>query len=75
MKDMMQLSPKAIRFIIEALEHYQTYHEERLQDDSLPEEEVADLTNDCQYLAVIKTDLQKYHDELIRQLSSHTKVG
>lgn len=71
----MQLSPKAIRFIIEALEHYQTYHEERLQDDSLSEEEVADLTNDCQYLAVIKTDLQKDHDELIRQLSSHAKVG
>jgi hypothetical protein len=26
----MNLSPKAIRFIIEALEHYQTSHEERL---------------------------------------------
>ncbi len=45
----MQLSPKAIRFIIEAIEHYQTYHEERLQDERLTEEESADLTNDYHY--------------------------
>jgi erythromycin esterase-like protein len=56
----MQLSPKAIRFVIEALGYYQTFHEERLRDDSLTEEESADLANDCQYLAAIKTELQKY---------------
>ena len=28
----MQLSPKATRFIIEALEHYQASHEAQLQD-------------------------------------------
>ena len=72
---MMQLSPKAIRFIIEALEHYQTYHEERLQDDRLTEEEAADLTNDHQYLAAIKTDLQKYHEALMSKFSSPPKVG
>ncbi|MBI4641903.1 MAG: hypothetical protein HY731_14535 [Candidatus Tectomicrobia bacterium] len=72
---MMQLSPKAIRFIIEAIEHYQAYHEERLRDESLPEEEAADLTNDYQYLEAIKTDLKKYHDEFMSKLSSHTKVG
>jgi hypothetical protein len=32
-KEPMQLSPKAIRFFIEALEHYQTHHEERLRDE------------------------------------------
>ena len=50
----MNLSPKAIRFIIEALEHYQTSHEERLRDERLTEDEVADLTNDYQYLEAIK---------------------
>ena len=47
----MYLSPKAIRFIIEALEHYQTSHER------LTEDEVADLTNDSQYLEAIKPGL------------------
>ncbi len=71
----MQLSPKATRFIIEAIEHYQAYHETRLQDPSLPEDDAADLTNDHQYLEAIKTDLKKYHDECISNCSSHTKVN
>ena len=50
----MQLSPKAIRFIIEAIEHYQIYHEERLQDERLTEEESADPTNDYHYLEAIR---------------------
>jgi hypothetical protein len=70
---MMQLSPKAVRFIIEALEHYQTYHEERLQDENITEEESAELANDCQYLAAIKTDLQKYHNELVNKVASHIR--
>ena len=66
----MHLSPKAIRFIIEALEHYQISHEARLQDERLTVDEVADLTNDYQYLEAIKTDLKKYHRELLHKLSS-----
>ena len=71
----MQLSPKATRFIIEAIEHYQEYHEARLQDPSLTEEESADLTNDSQYLEAIKTDLKKYHEEVIGTRTSHAKAG
>ena len=70
----MNLSPKAIRFIIEALKHYQTSHEERLRDARLTEDEVADLTNDYQYLEAMKTELKKYHGELLHKLSSHTQV-
>ena len=66
----MNLSPKAIRFIIEALEHYQTSHEERLHDKRLTEDEIADLTNDYQYLEVMKTDLKKYYRALLHKLSS-----
>jgi len=70
---MMPLSPKAIRFLIEAIEHYQTYHEAQLQGESLTEDEAADLTNDYQYLEAIKTDLKKYHEELMRKFSSPTQ--
>jgi len=70
---MMPLSPKAIRFLIEAIEHYQTYHEAQLQAESLTEDEVADLTNDYQYLEAIKTDLKKYHEEFMRKFSSPTQ--
>jgi hypothetical protein len=44
---MMHLAPKAIRFIIGALGHYQTHHEERLRHEHVTEE-AADLTNDHQ---------------------------
>ena len=73
-KDVIDSLPKAIRFISEALEHYQTSQEEHLRDERLTEEEVADLTNDYQYLQAIKTDLKKYHGELLHKLSSHTQV-
>ncbi len=72
---MRQLSPKAIRFIIDAITHYQAYHEERLRGERLTEEETADLANDHHYLEAIKTDLQQYHEELISKGSSPTKAG
>jgi hypothetical protein len=64
---MMQLSLKAIRFVIEALDHYQRYHDEQLREEGLSEEEVSDLINDQQYLAAIKQDFEKYRDDLLRQ--------
>jgi uncharacterized Zn finger protein len=73
-KEPMQLSPKAIRFIIEALEHYQTHHEERLRDEHVTEDEVVDLTNDHQYLEALKTDLKQYYDRLMRKASPPPKV-
>jgi hypothetical protein len=70
----MQLSPKAILFIIEALEHYQPHHEGRLQDKHVTEEDAGDLTNDHQYLEALKTTLQQYHDELMNKRSFPTRV-
>lgn len=61
----MNLSLKAIRFVIEALEHYQQYHDERLQQEGLSEDEASDLANDRQYLEAIKQDFQEYHNDLI----------
>jgi len=67
---MIQFSPKAIRFIIEAITHYQAAQEERLRDEGVTEEEVTDLTNDHHFLEAIKTDLHKYHEELVSKGSA-----
>jgi hypothetical protein len=63
----MNLSPKAARFVIEALEHYQKYHDERLRQEGLSDDEASDLLNDRSYLEAIKHDFQAYHDALLRQ--------
>ncbi len=67
---MIQLSPKAIRFIIEALTHYQTVQEARLRNEGVTDEEAIDLTNDQHFLEAIKTDLHKYHEELVSKGST-----
>jgi hypothetical protein len=60
----MNLSLKATRFVIEALEHYRQYHDQKLQQEGLPEDEVSDLVNDRLYLEAIKQDLEAYRDSL-----------
>ncbi len=39
----MELSTKAIRFVIEALDHYQQYHDERLRSEGISEDQLSDL--------------------------------
>lgn len=63
----MKLSLKAVRFLIEALEHFQKYHDQRLTQDGLPEDDVSDLVNDRHYLEAIKKDFEQYRDELLEQ--------
>jgi hypothetical protein len=63
----LNLSAKATRFVIEALEHYQKYQDEQLQQPGLSEEEAADLVNDRQYLEDIKKEFEKHHDDLLAQ--------
>jgi hypothetical protein len=64
---MMKLSLKATRFVLEALEHYQQYHDQRLKQEGLAEDDISDLSNDRQYLEAIKQDLENYRDELMQQ--------
>jgi len=71
----MKLSLKATRFVIEALEYYLKYHDQRLQQDGLSEEDSSDLINDRQYLEAIKQDLEKYRDELLHAPASGAKVN
>ncbi|WP_404788230.1 hypothetical protein [Altericista sp. CCNU0014] len=52
----MNLSPKAIRFIVDALDFQINAYQERLSK-VLDEDEVADITNDCLFLEAIRGDL------------------
>lgn len=52
----MNLSPKAIRFIVDALDYRIKAYQERL-GEVLDEDEVADITNDCLFLEAIRGDL------------------
>jgi len=70
---MMKLSLKAIRFVIEALEHYQEDHDQRLTQPGLSEDDVSDLVNDRHYLEAIQKDFEKYRDELAGQ-REHVKA-
>ena len=61
----MELSIKAVGFVIEALENYQKDHDRRLADDGLSEDDTSDLTNDRLYLDAIKQDFERYRDQMI----------
>ena len=63
----MKMSPKALRFVIEALEHYQKYHDEQLAREGLSDDDASDLENDRQYLEAIKKDFEHYRDEFADQ--------
>ena len=63
----MNLSLKATRFVIEALEHYRQYHDQQLQQEGLADNEVSDLANDMHYLEAIKQELEEYRDSLTPQ--------
>jgi hypothetical protein len=55
----MNLSPKAIRFIIEALDYRIEAYQERLKVDALDEDEASDITNDALFLESLRQDLAK----------------
>ena len=63
----MKLSLKATRFVIEALHHYQQYHDQHLQQEGLSEDYLSDLVNDRQFLAAIKQEFEKYQAELVQR--------
>ncbi len=60
----MNLSLKATRFVIEALDHYRQYHDQQLQQGGLSEDQISDLENDRLYLDAIKQEMEDYRDTL-----------
>jgi hypothetical protein len=55
----MNLSPKAMRSIVEALEFRIAAYQSQLDSEELSEDEVSDLTNDSMFLESLLQDLQK----------------
>jgi hypothetical protein len=55
----MNLSQKATRFVIEALEHYRRYYDQRLQQEGLTEDDISDLENDRYYLEASRRILKR----------------
>lgn len=62
----MDLSPKAIRILIDALKHYGEHFERRLEEDGLSDDELADLANDQRYLMALAQNLETHHEELLK---------
>ena len=55
----MELSPKAIRFIIDALDYRINAYEERLKLENLNEDEISDITNDFMFLEALREEMAK----------------
>ncbi len=58
----MNLSPKAIRFIIEALEYRINAYQEHLKRDDLDEDEASDIMNDSLFLESLRQELAKIQE-------------
>ena len=56
---MMNLSPKAMRSIVEALEFRIAAYQHQLNPEVLSEDEISDLTNDSMYLESLLQEFQK----------------
>lgn len=55
----MELSPKAIRFIIDALDYRINAYQERLKLENLDEDEISDITNDFMFLEALREEMAK----------------
>ncbi|MEH1781369.1 MAG: hypothetical protein V7K67_22010 [Nostoc sp.] len=55
----MNFSPKAIRFIVEALEYKIEAYQKRLETENLNDDEVSDITNDMMFLESLSQELKK----------------
>lgn len=70
----MELSAKATRYVIDALEHYERHYVNLLQNEELTEDEISDLVNDKQYLSTIRQSLQECQNQSSAQ-SHDSAVG
>lgn len=56
---MVNLSPKAMRFTVEALEYRISAYEQQLECTDLHEDQASDLTNDLMFLESLLQDFKK----------------
>lgn len=65
---MVNLSPKALRFMVEALEYRVVAYEGQLEDATLDDDEVSDMTNDLMFVESLLEDLKKSLEAPIAQV-------
>ncbi|BAY90407.1 MULTISPECIES: hypothetical protein [unclassified Tolypothrix] len=63
----MKLSFKDIQFIIEAINNLIKLYELRLNDESINEDELSDIANDCMFLETLRVDLENYSQQVLAQ--------
>ncbi|NJL41183.1 MAG: hypothetical protein HC899_34010 [Leptolyngbyaceae cyanobacterium SM1_4_3] len=59
---MMDLSPKAIRFIVEALEFRIAAYQQQIENEALDEDELSDIGNDVMFLQSLLQALKQSSD-------------
>ncbi|MBW4621240.1 MAG: hypothetical protein KME17_18010 [Cyanosarcina radialis HA8281-LM2] len=65
---MMNLSPKAIRFLVEVLEFRIAAYQVQLDEQDLSEDEASELTNDMMFLESLLQEFQKMRDVPVSQV-------
>jgi hypothetical protein len=55
----MNLSPKAMRFMVEALEYRISAYEQQLESSNLDDDAAAEVTNDLMFLESLLQELKK----------------
>jgi hypothetical protein len=65
---MVNLSPKALRFMVEALEYRVVAYEAQLEDETLDDDQVSDVTNDLMFVESLLEDLKKSLEAPIAQV-------
>jgi hypothetical protein len=64
----MNLSPKALRYTVEALEYRVAAYEQQLENTDLDEDQIADLNNDLMFLESLLQDLRKALEAPVAQV-------
>ncbi|WP_414526617.1 hypothetical protein [Nodularia chucula] len=65
---MMNLSPKAVRFLVEALEFRIAAYQVQLDKQDLSEDEASEITNDMMFLESLLQELKKMRDIPVSQV-------
>ncbi len=64
----MNLSPKAVQFLVEALEFRIAAYQVQLGEQNLSEDEASELTNDMMFLEALLQELKKMRDVPVSQV-------
>jgi hypothetical protein len=65
---MMNLSPKAVRFLVEALEFRIAAYQTQLDAPELNEDEASEITNDMMFLESLLQELKEMQDVPVSQV-------